>query len=101
MNHKYYGMSVESQQRQSFLGNGSANTPVAKQWLSGRHVMAAKDTHVTIEELLEAAFSVRPVLSIFTRSSWGVSNLRRQNMVKRPAGLRLENDCAGESQEQL
>jgi hypothetical protein len=34
------------------------NTPVAKQRLNSRQVMAATDTHATIEELLEAVFSV-------------------------------------------
>jgi hypothetical protein len=43
----------------SLLRNGSANTPVARQWLSGRHVTAATDTNATLEELLEAVFSVR------------------------------------------
>jgi hypothetical protein len=37
--------------------DGTANTPFARQWLSSRHVIAATDTHVTIEELLEAVFS--------------------------------------------
>jgi hypothetical protein len=31
----------------------------------------------------------------------GVSNLRQYNVVMSPAGLGLENDCAGEDQEQL
>jgi hypothetical protein len=34
--HTYYGMSAESQQRQLMLGNSSANTAVARQWLSSR-----------------------------------------------------------------
>jgi hypothetical protein len=34
------------------LGNGSANTPVASQWLNSRHVIAAKGTHVIMEEAL-------------------------------------------------
>jgi hypothetical protein len=54
-------MSAESQQRQSLLGNGSLNTPVAMQWLSSRHVITATDTHAKIEELIEAVFSVRSV----------------------------------------
>jgi hypothetical protein len=44
------------------LWNGSANTPVARQWLSSRHVMAKTNTHVTtIEELLVAVLSVPSV----------------------------------------
>jgi hypothetical protein len=43
------------------LGNGSANTPVVRQWFNSRHVMAARNMHATIEELLEAVFSVRSV----------------------------------------
>jgi hypothetical protein len=31
----------------------------------------------------------------------GVSNLRQSNVVTSPAGLRPENDCAGEDQQQL
>jgi hypothetical protein len=49
-----------SQQRQTLLRNGSADTSVVRQWLSSRHVMTATDKHATIEELLEAVFSVRP-----------------------------------------
>jgi hypothetical protein len=30
-----------------------------------------------------------------------VSNLRQQNMIMSPVGLGLENDCAGEDQQQL
>jgi hypothetical protein len=44
---------------------GSANTPVCRQWLSSHHVMAATDTHATIQELLEAVFSVRSVLRLY------------------------------------
>jgi hypothetical protein len=43
--------------------NGSANTPVARQWLSSRHMISATDTHASIEKLLEAVFSVRSVTS--------------------------------------
>jgi hypothetical protein len=42
-----------------------ANTPVAGQWLSSRHVMVATDTHATIEELLEAVFSVRSLPRLY------------------------------------
>jgi hypothetical protein len=56
-------MSAESQNcetsRQPLLRNGSANTPVARQWLSERHVTAAALAYATIEELLEAVFSVQ------------------------------------------
>jgi hypothetical protein len=62
-------MSAESQNcetnRQLLLGNGSANTTFARQWLSSRHVIAATDTHATIEELLEAMFSVWSVPSLY------------------------------------
>jgi hypothetical protein len=34
------------QQRQPLLWNGSANTPVARQWLSSRHMMAAINTAI-------------------------------------------------------
>jgi hypothetical protein len=49
---------ILSQQRETLAGNGSANTPVARQWLISRQVMAATDTHATREELLEAVFYV-------------------------------------------
>jgi hypothetical protein len=45
----YRGMSAESQERQPLLGNSSADTPVARQWLSRRHVMAVADTDATME----------------------------------------------------
>jgi hypothetical protein len=48
-----------SRQRQPLLGNGSAYTPVARQWLIRRHVMSATGTQATVDELLEAMFSVR------------------------------------------
>jgi hypothetical protein len=41
------------------------NTPIARPWLSSRHVKAATDTHETIKELLEAAFSVRSVPRLY------------------------------------
>jgi hypothetical protein len=37
-----------------------ANTPIARKWLSSRHVIAA-----TIEELLEETFSVQSVPSLY------------------------------------
>jgi hypothetical protein len=40
-----------------------AETAIARKWLSRRHTKAATDTHVTVEELLEAVFSVRYVPS--------------------------------------
>jgi hypothetical protein len=52
-------MSAESQHRQPLLENRSANTTIARQWLSSSHTMAATDMHATIEEPLEAVFSVR------------------------------------------
>jgi hypothetical protein len=38
--------------------NGSVNVPVTRQWLSSRHMIATTNTFLTIEELLEAVFSV-------------------------------------------
>jgi hypothetical protein len=47
----------------SFLGNGSVKIPpiVARQRL-GRKVTAVTKTHETIEELLDASFTMWPVL---------------------------------------
>jgi hypothetical protein len=42
-----------------------AEIAVATQWLSSRHVMAPTGTHVTIEEMLEAVFSVRSVSMLY------------------------------------
>jgi hypothetical protein len=42
-----------------------AETPVAKQWLSSRQVLATRDTHSTMKELLEVVFSVRPVPRVY------------------------------------
>jgi hypothetical protein len=47
------------------LGNGSANTPIVRPWLIIRHMTAVKLTYTTIEELLEAAFSVRSVPRLY------------------------------------
>jgi hypothetical protein len=50
---------LRNQKRRPLIGNGSANTPVATQWLSESHVTTAKFTYASIEEILEAVFSVR------------------------------------------
>jgi hypothetical protein len=47
------------------LRNTSVNTPVAEQWLSSSHVIAASDTHATVEKLLEGVFSVRSVPNLY------------------------------------
>jgi hypothetical protein len=43
-----------------------AETAVARQWLSSHNVMATTDMHTTMEELLEAAFSVRSMPMLYT-----------------------------------
>jgi hypothetical protein len=53
--------------RQLLLENGSANMPVARQWLSNHHMMSATDTHSTIEELLEMVGSVWSMLSLYNK----------------------------------
>jgi hypothetical protein len=40
-------------------------TPVARQWLVDRHVIAATVAHVQIAELLEAVFPVRSVSRLY------------------------------------
>jgi hypothetical protein len=42
-----------------------AETAVARQWLSERYVTADALTYATIEELLEAVFSVRSAPSLY------------------------------------
>jgi hypothetical protein len=49
-----------SQERQSLLGNVSANTR-----LSSRHVLAATDKQATTEELLEAVFTVQSMPRLY------------------------------------
>jgi hypothetical protein len=44
-------------------------TPVAKQWLSDRHVIAATVAHATIAELLEEVISVRSATVLYTSNS--------------------------------
>jgi hypothetical protein len=39
--------------------------PIPRQWLSCRNMLAATDTHATIEEQLESVFSVRSVLRLY------------------------------------
>jgi hypothetical protein len=41
------------------LWKDSLNTPAPKHWLSSRHVMVATDTYSTIQEKMEAVFSLR------------------------------------------
>jgi hypothetical protein len=52
-------------EEQPLLGNRPANTPVARQWLNSRYVMAVTDTYATIEEMLEAVFSVPSVPRLY------------------------------------
>jgi hypothetical protein len=53
--HIFWKPELWSQQRQPLLGNDCINTPVVKQWLSSRYLIAASDTHAKIERLMEAA----------------------------------------------
>jgi hypothetical protein len=48
-------------EKQPLLGNGSANTPVARQRLNNRHVIVENDAHAIIGEWFEAVFSVLSV----------------------------------------
>jgi hypothetical protein len=49
-------------ERQPLLGYGSANTPVARQWLSSRHVVSLVTREYVI---LEALFSVTSVPRLY------------------------------------
>jgi hypothetical protein len=77
-------MSTKNQQKQPLLRNGSANTPVAGQWLSSRQVMAAAGTHATIGQLLGAVFSVRSVPGLYKTTSWYYESL--DTVVRRAGG---------------
>jgi hypothetical protein len=47
---------------------------IARQW-GGKHISMATNTHVKIEELLEAVFSTWPVLRLYNEDQWTVSVL--------------------------
>jgi hypothetical protein len=79
-----------SQERQPLLRNGSANTPIARQWLDKRHVTSATLAYATIEEMLEAVFSIRSAAS--DTSHCGKATARRYFLCGPPRGyLYLEN----------
>jgi hypothetical protein len=69
-------------------GTGSANKPVAWQWLSSRHVMAATDTHTRIGELLEAVFSLRPVLRLYNEKQLPLRLIRERGCRKTAESFR-------------
>jgi hypothetical protein len=77
-------MSAESQNceasRQPLLENGSANMPIARQWLSNHHMMAATDTHATIEELLEVVVSVWSMLRLYNKDQLPLRVQSRENV---------------------
>jgi hypothetical protein len=58
-----------SQQRQPLPRNGSANTPLTRQWLSSRYVIVATATltYATLEKLLEAVFSAQSILMLYNK----------------------------------
>jgi hypothetical protein len=64
-------LQLSSQQRKRLPRKYSKNTPIARQLLSSRHVIAAIDTHITTEELMEELFSVRSVQSIYNEGRSG------------------------------
>jgi hypothetical protein len=57
-------------EKQPFLTNGSGTTFVSRQQL-GKHVPVARDTHATIEVLLEAVFSTRSMQMGYKEENWG------------------------------
>jgi hypothetical protein len=73
--------------------------------LPGKHVPTAADTYATIEEVLEAMFSIWSMLRLYNEhqqellrnvSSFMVARLMRQKqMVMGPMGPGSKNDCAG------
>jgi hypothetical protein len=96
-------------------GNSIQRSVVARQRL-GKHVPAATNCHTTIEELLEAVFSVGPTEQIWLllRKTNPSSRRGRGPISKHvsglgtnkvwswvPTGPETKNDCAGEGQEQI
>jgi hypothetical protein len=57
--HICWKLEFGSKQRWPFLENGPANKPIARQWLSERHVTTAMLMFESVEELMWAFFSVR------------------------------------------
>jgi hypothetical protein len=55
--------------KQSLIGNGCADTPVAGQWFSIRHMIAAADAHAKMEEFMEAVFSVRSLPRLYNETT--------------------------------
>jgi hypothetical protein len=65
-------------EKQPLLASGSETTLLSRQRL-GKHVPAAKDTHATIEVLLETVFSTLSVHKGYKEDNWGnrVTSVRK------------------------
>jgi hypothetical protein len=49
---------------------------LCRQWLISRHMSAATDTHATVEDMLEAVFSVWPVPRLYNEDHLPVPDIR-------------------------
>jgi hypothetical protein len=67
---RYCGMSAE------IRSSSSEETSVAGQWLGKRHVTADRLTYTTIEELLEAAFSMPSAATATSRCNKATARKR-------------------------
>jgi hypothetical protein len=74
------------------VGNGFVNTVVAGQWHSSRYVLAPTHLHATIEELLEAMFSMRCMLRLYiTRKIAKQGSAHHWKFTKVHTGQRFED----------
>jgi hypothetical protein len=70
---------LQSQQRELFLGNGSAIMPNARQWLGSHHVMATED-------LLDVVFPVQSIPRLYNGDQLPLHRLKT-------AGRRVGDWC--------
>jgi hypothetical protein len=63
---------------------------VARHW-RGKHVSAATNQHATIEELLEAVFSVQSVPGLYSKDQWEKSVSQSVSVV-RSCELQVSSD---------
>jgi hypothetical protein len=76
-----------------------AETAVASEWLSSRHVNADTDTLATTEELLEAVFSVRSVPRLYKEDQLSLQVSRRTQLEEEEVGVRRPPACEDVSPE--
>jgi hypothetical protein len=93
------GRSVKAGKR-PLLGSRSAT-----QWFSSRHVIAAKETHATIEEWWKAVFSIDSVPRLYNEDGLSLRDSLETIVRREKIGVRWsparENASAGEEERPL